>query len=94
MYIIAEMLKKLVLSSALAVFAIFAVPALVSAQTQTCTQVYGGGVVCGAAVPEHKPIETGLGDNLVVLGGAFVLASGALLYFSRRIRGNSSNIIR
>ena len=51
----------------------------VLAQEQVCTTVYGGGVVCGAKAPEHKPVETGIEDYplLVALG---LLGSGVILY--------------
>ena len=63
---------------------IFVKPAL--AEGQTCVQVYGGGVVCGASTPPHQPVPTGLGENLAVAGGAFIIASGILLYFAKRAK--------
>lgn len=62
----------------------------VSAEDQTCTQAYGGGVVCGAANPpiEHKPVKTGLADNLAFAGGLVLLASGAFFYLSKRINNS------
>ncbi|MBI3397486.1 LPXTG cell wall anchor domain-containing protein [Candidatus Woesebacteria bacterium] len=61
-----------------------------SAQDQTCTQAYGGGVVCGAANPpiEHKPVKTGLADNLALAGGLILLASGVFFYFSKRVNNS------
>lgn len=61
-----------------------------SAEDQTCTQAYGGGVVCGAANPpiEHKPVKTGLADNLALAGGFILLASGAFFYLSKRINNS------
>lgn len=59
--------------------------ASVLAQEQVCTTVYGGGVVCGAQAPEHKPVKTGIEDYplLFALG---LLGSGAILYrLSRKI---------
>lgn len=66
-------------------------PFVASAEEQTvapgvCVQVYGGGVVCGAQAPEHKPVETGLADNLGVLGLGFVATSGALLFLSKKAK--------
>lgn len=51
----------------------------VLAQEQVCTTVYGGGVVCGAKAPEHKPVETGIEDYplLFALG---LLGTGVILY--------------
>lgn len=68
------------------VLAVFAKPASILADEQTCVQVYGGGVVCGAEAPEHKPVEAGLAENLAIIGGGFLLASGVLLYYSRKVK--------
>lgn len=47
-----------------------------------CPQPYGGGVVCGV----HTPVNTGIGDNLAVIGGILILASGSLFYLSKKLR--------
>lgn len=74
-------MKELFLSLAILV-AILSLPKAVLAQ-ENCVTVYGGGVVCGAEI--HEPVDTDLGDiNPVVLGTGFLLASGSLLYFSRK----------
>jgi hypothetical protein len=80
------MSKKFLASAIVAGSLIILAPAIASAQEQTCTQVYGGGVVCGAAVPEHKPLPTGIGENLAIIGGGFVLASGLLLFLSKKAK--------
>lgn len=90
LYNAAIMLKIALLMSI--VIGTLVAPKAVLADEQVCTQVYGGGVVCGAKAPEHKPVETGLAENLALMGGAFILASGALLYFSRKTKVNSSFI--
>jgi hypothetical protein len=75
-------MKKLFLSLVI-LAAIFFSPKVVLAQ-ENCVTVYGGGVVCGAET--HEPIDTDLGDiNPAILGIGFLLASGLLLYFSRKI---------
>jgi hypothetical protein len=60
-------------------------PAFSYAQTTlepgVCTSVYGGGVICGA---KHEVVETGLGENLALVGGLSILTSGVLLYFAKR----------
>lgn len=57
----------------------------VLAQEQVCTTVYGGGVVCGAKAPEHKPVETGIEDYPLFLVFA-LLTSGFVFYrLSKRI---------
>mgnify|MGYP001588058545 CR=1 FL=1 len=60
-------------------------PRILRAQEQICTQVYGGGVVCGAKT-EHKPVDTGIGENLVAFGAGLVLVSGILFYFSKKAK--------
>ncbi len=81
----AIMVKRLiVLISVLVAFA--AAPSISKAESQTCVQVYGGGVVCGASTPNVTPAPTGLGENLAVIGGTFILASGILLYFAKRTK--------
>jgi len=47
-----------------------------------CPQPYGGGVVCG--VKTHKPVETGLGENLAMAGSLSLVASGVFLFLSAR----------
>lgn len=53
--------------------------------TQTCTQVtqYGGAVsyVCGA----HTPVQTGIAENLALIGSSFVGASAILSLYLRKI---------
>ncbi len=79
-------MEKLFLSLAILAAMSF-LPKAVLAQ-ENCVTVYGGGVVCGAET--HEPVETDLGDiNPAVLGIGFLIASGSLLYFSRRIVKNT-----
>ena len=74
-------MKKLFLSLVI-LTAMFSLPKAVLAQ-ENCVTVYGGGVVCGAET--HVPVDTDLGDiNPAVLGIGFLLASGSLLYLSRK----------
>ncbi len=74
-------MKKLFLFLTILVLT-FSSPKSILAQ-ENCVTVYGGGVVCGAT---HEPVETDLGDiNPAVLGASLLLASGVLLYFSKRI---------
>lgn len=79
-------MKKLFLSLVITAV-LFALPKAVLAQ-ENCVTVYGGGVVCGAET--HEPVDTDLGDiNPTILGIGFLVASGSLLYFSRRIVKNT-----
>ncbi len=76
-------MKKLFLSTVLALF-LFAAPAYAE---ETCVQVqvYGGGVgtVCGEKT--HEPVPADLaGLNPSILGGGLVLASGVLFALSRK----------
>lgn len=76
-------MKKLILLAATLVF--LSMPKLALAEDQVCTQVYGGGVVCGA----HTVVETGLGENLAVAGGVLVLASIILNRFGKKLQAFS-----
>jgi len=64
-----------------------ALPKVVLAD-ETCTSTYGGGVICGASVPEeHKPVETGVGDiNPLVLGVGAIATSLGLFSYSRKLK--------
>jgi hypothetical protein len=75
-------MKKLIF--AVFTLVVLAVPARVLAEdTQIiCPQPYGGGVVCGV----HTPVNAGIADNLLLIGTGFIMASGALLYFSKKIK--------
>jgi len=75
---------KTVLIAVFAVLALGFAPANVYAEEQVCTQVYGGGVVCGAAT-EHKPVNTA-GINPAVLGAGLLVASRGLSALSKRIK--------
>lgn len=79
------MMKSLIVSLALLAASLTA-PMVSLAQTTTlepgvCTTVYGGGVVCGA---KHEVVETGLGENLAMVGALSILASGVLAYLNRK----------
>ena len=79
-------MKKLFLSLII-LAAMTSLPKAVLAQ-ENCVTVYGGGVVCGAST--HEPVEADLGDiNPAILGMGFLIASGSLLYFSRRFAKNT-----
>jgi hypothetical protein len=64
-------------------------PRAVWAQERTCTAVYGGGVVCGAATPTeitHQPVGTAIGDaNPAIVGLILLAISGLFFYFSKRL---------
>ena len=70
-------------------------PGVVLAQEnqENCVTVYGGGVVCGVQAPEHEPVDTDLADmNPLVLAGGLLLASGSLLYLSKKAKQGSFQI--
>jgi hypothetical protein len=61
----------------------FAAPVRVLAQEQQiiCPQPYGGGVVCGV----HTPVNTGIGDNLAIVGGVLLVSSLTFLVLSKKL---------
>lgn len=77
-------MKKFILI--ISVLAVLAVPSKVMANDSQnaviCPQPYGGGVVCGV----HTPVETGMGDNLGLIGSGLIMASGVVSYLSRKFR--------
>ena len=82
------MFKKVLVITALTVAALTVTPS-VYAEDNTCVQVYGGGVVCGAQAP-HQPVNAGLGENLALIGAGLVVTSGVLLFLSKKARINPS----
>jgi hypothetical protein len=81
-YIIATLMKKVVISVLSLAFAM-ALPARVLAEDSQiiCPQPYGGGVVCGV----HTPVNTGLGDNLVMAGAVLLVSSLIFLVLSKKL---------
>ncbi len=77
-------MKKLALIATL-ISLFFVFTSKVKAEDQVCTQVYGGGVVCGA---KHEAVNTGIENafNPAVLGVLSLGASGVLLVLSKRIK--------
>ncbi|MCH7730527.1 hypothetical protein IID21_03260 [Patescibacteria group bacterium] len=71
-----------------------AVLAVLLAPRGVLAQQYGQGVVLGEEAPEviiHEPVDAALGDiSPALLGGGLLLASGILLYFSRRTKAQVS----
>lgn len=76
-------MKKLALL-ATSIFAL-AMPSLALAEDQVCSQVYGGGVVCGV----HTVVETGLGENLAVAGFVLIASSIFLHFFAKKLQVES-----
>jgi hypothetical protein len=73
-------MKKLIVS--LIALVIFAIPGRVLATdtTTVCTQYYGGGVVCGV----HTPVNTGIVDNIPLIGSLLLGSSGVLYFISKK----------
>jgi LPXTG-motif cell wall-anchored protein len=73
-------MKKLIIS--LIVLAFITLPSAVSAEdtVTVCTQYYGGGVVCGA----HTPVNTGIADNIPLIGSMLLGSSGVFFFLSKR----------
>lgn len=81
----ASLMKKLVFG--LMVLALIALPGKVFAQETICTQSYGGGVVCGV----HTPVNTGIADNIPLIGSLLLGSSGIFFYISKRAKTNKVN---
>lgn len=56
--------------------------------TQICTSVYGGGVVCGAST-EHKPVDTALPIHPAVYGVGLIALSRVFAAVSKKIKNSS-----
>ena len=74
-------MKKVMISALSLAFAL-ALPARALAQDSQiiCPQPYGGGVVCGV----HTPVNTGLGENLAVIGVALIVSSVIFSILSKK----------
>lgn len=73
-------MKKLILVILTLTF--LAAPARVLAEDSQiiCPQPYGGGVVCGV----HTPVNTGMGDNLAMIGIGLLVSSLTFLFLSKK----------
>lgn len=79
------MIKKIALMLTFAVLLAISASQVSADDTQVvCPQPYGGGVVCG--VETHVPVNTGIGDNLPLVGSSLILASGLFYFLSRKFR--------
>lgn len=81
------MIKKtaIVLFSLIACgFSLFAIPARAADEAIICPQPYGGGVVCG--VKTHEPVNTGLGENLALIGAGLLVSSLGFLAVSKKFQ--------
>ena len=77
-------MKKLLFVASL-VLGLYLAPAAYAEETCVQVQVYGGGVgtVCGAKT--HEPVPADLvGITPVTIAGGLFLASGTLVYLSRK----------
>ena len=80
-----KVINKVVITLAVLFGAVISMPSTVFADEQTCTSVYGGGVVCGVKTPdEHKTVEAGVANNPLGLASILLLASGSLHYLSNK----------
>lgn len=56
---------------------------LLAQETQIiCPQPYGGGVVCGI----HTPVNTGIADNLALVGAGLLFTSVVFLFLSKKFK--------
>jgi len=62
----------------------FVAKPVVAEETCVTVQQYGNAVsyICGAKT--HEPVETGLAENLALVGGLSVMASGVLQFIAKR----------
>lgn len=86
-------LNKLAIATAVLLGLFFVLPRVAFGAEENCVQVYGGGVVCGVTTPEeHVTVPAGVGDNPVALASILLVASGSLLYISKRASKGNLNI--
>ena len=81
-----NMLKKILVTVAVLVSFIAIKPAFAEDE-QICTQVYGGGVVCGAS---HEVVDTAISIHPAVLGAGLLGLSRVFSYFSKKLKGSSN----
>lgn len=82
------MLKKLIVLTAVLVSFMLVKPAFAENE-QICTQVYGGGVVCGAS---HEVVDTAISVHPAVLGAGLLGLSRVFSYLSKKLKEDSSNL--
>ena len=75
-----HLMKKILIT--VLTLAFVALPGRVSAEETVCTQQYGGGVICGA----HTPVNTGIADNIPLIGSMLLGSSGVFFFFSKKKR--------
>ena len=84
------MIKRLVVIFSFLLVTGLILPARAFAQetVQTCTQVtqYGGAIAYICGTETHVPVNTGLGDNLALIGLLTLGASGFLLFLSKKTK--------
>ncbi|MCX6705452.1 MAG: hypothetical protein NT162_03925 [Candidatus Woesebacteria bacterium] len=73
-------MKKLIFVITALTFLAVPAQALAEETQIICPQPYGGGVVCGI----HTTVNTGLGDNLAMVGGALLVSSLMFLVLSKK----------
>lgn len=79
-------MKKFLAGLILIVVFLTSFPGAVLAEDEVviCPQPYGGGVVCG--VKTHEPVETGLAENLALIGAGLLASSAILVIISKRFQ--------
>ena len=76
-----HLMKKILIIAVTLAFV--ALPGRVFAEETVCTTQYGGGVICGA----HTPVNTGIADNIPLIGSMLLGSSGVFYFLSKRKRG-------
>jgi len=80
------MLKKIIISVAV-LASFFVVKPTFAEDEQICTQVYGGGVVCGAS---HEVVDTAISIHPAVVGAGLLGLSRVFSYFSKKLKDSSN----
>ena len=77
-------MKKLIFAILALIFLFAPTKALAWDEQIICPQPYGGGVVCG--IKTHAPVNTGLGDNLALVGAGLLGSSFLISILSKRLK--------
>ncbi len=75
-------MKKLIFAVLAVAFLATPVGVLADETQIICPQAYGGGVVCAV----HTTVNTGLGDNLAIIGGVLLVSSVLFSILSRKFK--------
>jgi len=75
-------MKKLIFAVITSIFLILPGKVFAEEVQIICPQPYGGGVVCGV----HTPVNTGIGDNLGLIGAGLLASSLVFFAISKKFK--------